>query len=137
MKEDVSGVQRLVEAPYVYIIGRSGSAVKDQLVYVPTRLEDIADLSEPLMDENGVQFHDKLRFFSGKYPFSFNKAKGQLCAVFNTSVILTYGTVIHVHVFCIAFSNMTIYKLMQFSIYGIKFAKMQRSKPNLIQQIFQ
>ena len=77
MKEDVSGVQRLVEAPYVYIIGRSGSAVKDQLVYVPTRLEDIADLSEPLMDENGVQFHDKLRFFSGKYPFSFNKAKGQ------------------------------------------------------------
>ena len=135
MKEDVSGVQRLVEAPYVYIIGRSGSAVKDQLVYVPTRLEDITDLSEPLMDDNGVQFHDKLRFFSGKYPFSFNKAKGQLRAVFNTSVILTYVTLILVY--CISFSNMTIYKLMQFSIYGIKFAKMQRSKPNLIQQIFQ
>ena len=135
MKEDVSGVQRLVEAPYVYIIGRSGSAVKDQLVYVPTRLEDIADLSEPLMDENGVQFHDRLRFFSGKYPISFNKAI-KLGAVFNTSVILTYGTVIHVY--CIAFSNMTIYKLMQFSIFGIKFAKRCNcSKPNLIQQIFQ
>ena len=74
MKEEVSGVQRLFEAPYVYIIERSKSAVKDQLVYVPARLEDIADLSEPLMDDNGVQFHDKLRLFSGKYLFSFNKA---------------------------------------------------------------
>ena len=54
MKEDVSGAQRLGKELYVYIIRRLGSAVKEQLVYVPTRLEDIADLSERLMDENGV-----------------------------------------------------------------------------------
>ena len=57
----------MVETPYVYLIARSTSSVKDQLLYVPTRLEDIEDLSEPLTDDSGKRYHDKLRFFSGKW----------------------------------------------------------------------
>ena len=41
-------MQAMVEVPYVYLLARSGSAVKDQILYVPTRLEDIEELAVPL-----------------------------------------------------------------------------------------
>ena len=48
---------------YVYLLARSGSAVKDQILYVPTRLEDIEELAVPLT-MNGNTYLDKMRFFS-------------------------------------------------------------------------
>lgn len=62
IQEATRGVQRLVEAPYVYLIARSGSSVKDQLLYVPARLEDIAEIDQEISDG----YRDKLRFFSGE-----------------------------------------------------------------------
>ena len=58
-------MQAMVEVPYVYLLARSGSAVKDQILYVPTRLEDIEELAVPLT-MNGITYLDKMRFFSGK-----------------------------------------------------------------------
>ena len=45
--------QAMVEVPYVYLLAGSGSAVKDQILYVPTRLEDIKELAIPLT-MNGI-----------------------------------------------------------------------------------
>ena len=56
----------MVEVPYVYILVRSGSSVKDQLLYVPTRLEDIADMSVPI-EQDGTIYTDTLRLFTGKH----------------------------------------------------------------------
>ena len=52
-------VQKLVEQPYVHLLAQSGSAVKDQLLYVPTRWEDIDDMSTKL-EFDGQPFTDKL-----------------------------------------------------------------------------
>ena len=41
-------MQATVEVQYVHLVARSGSAVKDQILYVPTRLEDIEELAIPL-----------------------------------------------------------------------------------------
>lgn len=60
-------IQSVVEKPYVYILARSGSTVKDQLMYVPTRLEDIRDLAEPI-EMNDREYMDQLRFFTGDGP---------------------------------------------------------------------
>ena len=57
-----------MEQPYVYIMAQSGSSVKDQLLYVPTRLEDIEELSQTLRDENGTEYKDILQYFSGDTP---------------------------------------------------------------------
>ena len=70
-------VQKLVEQPYVYLLAQSGSAVKDQLLYVPTRWEDIDDLSTKL-EFDGQRFTDKLRFFSGDNP-ARQLESGQQC----------------------------------------------------------
>ena len=55
----------MVEHPYVYLLARSGSSVKDQLLYVPTRLEDLEDLKDPLVLKDGRTYHDVMHFFSG------------------------------------------------------------------------
>ena len=52
-------VQKLVEQPYVYLLAQSGSVVKDQLLFVPTRWEDIDDMSTKL-EFDGQPFTDKL-----------------------------------------------------------------------------
>ena len=54
----------MVEVPYVYLLGRSSSSVKDQLLYVPTRLEDLDQLSTPI-EMNGMAYTCTMRFFSG------------------------------------------------------------------------
>lgn len=61
----------------MYILAQSGSAVKDQLLYVSTRWEDIKDLSTKL-EINGNKFIDKLRFFSGDNP-ARQLESGQQC----------------------------------------------------------
>lgn len=48
-------------------MARSGSSVKDQILYVPARIEDIKELDEPLAVE-GVVYKDVLRYFSGDSP---------------------------------------------------------------------
>ena len=55
----------MVETPYVYLLARSGSAVKDQLLYVATRLEDFAELNNPVAI-NGIEYTDTMRIFSGR-----------------------------------------------------------------------
>lgn len=70
-------VQELVEKPYVYILAQSGSSVKDQLLYVPTRLEDIDDLSVTIEVE-GHEYMDRLRWFSGDTP-ARQLESGQQC----------------------------------------------------------
>lgn len=56
-----------MEAPYLYVLARSGSSTKDQIMYVPTRLEDIKELEQEL--SCGEQtYKDDLRFFSGDSP---------------------------------------------------------------------
>ena len=66
-----------MEQPYVYILAQSGSSVKDQLLYIPTRLEDISTLSHAL-DIDGQIYHDKMRFFSGDTP-ARQLESGQQC----------------------------------------------------------
>ena len=55
----------MVEAPYVYLLARSGSAVKDQLLDVATRLEEFAELNNPVAI-NGIEYTDTMRIFSGR-----------------------------------------------------------------------
>ena len=77
-----SNVQGLVEVAYVYILARSGSSTKDQLLYVPTRLEDIEDLAWKL-DVDGKKYRDILRFFSGDTPARQLEAGNQCGGRFN------------------------------------------------------
>ena len=67
LKERKVCVQSTVEAPYLYLLARSASSVKDQILYVPTRLEDIQELEQNLTID-GQEYCDKLRFFSGDTP---------------------------------------------------------------------
>lgn len=67
MQVNESSVQRLVETPYIYMLARSSATVKDQLLYVPTRLEDLHQLSNTVRGPNGIDYKDRLRFFSGKF----------------------------------------------------------------------
>lgn len=62
-----SNVQGLVERAYLYILARSGTSVKDQLLYVPTRSEDIEQLIEDLTIDGEV-YYDAMRLFSGDTP---------------------------------------------------------------------
>ena len=57
-------VQAMVEVPYVYLLARSTSSIKDQLLYVPTRLEDLEQLDAPITIDN-TTYICKMRFFSG------------------------------------------------------------------------
>ena len=77
-----SNVQGLVEVAYVYILARSGSSTKDQLLYVPARLEDIEDLALKL-DVDGKKYRDILRFFSGDTPARQLEAGHQCGGRFN------------------------------------------------------
>ena len=56
----------MVEVPYVYLLARSSSSVKDQLLYVPTRLEDLELLDIPITVDD-MTYRCKMRFFSGKH----------------------------------------------------------------------
>ena len=58
-------VQTMVEHPYVYLLVRSGASVKDQLLYVPTHFEHLADLKNLLVLKDGRTYHDVMHFFSG------------------------------------------------------------------------
>lgn len=60
-------MQSTVEAPYLYLLARSGSSTKDQIMYVRTRLEDIKGLEQPISFQ-GKDYTDRMRFFSGDSP---------------------------------------------------------------------
>ena len=62
----------MVEAPYIYLLARSGSAVKDQLLYVATRLEDFAELNNPVAID-GIEYTNTMRIFSGRQHVSVVK----------------------------------------------------------------
>lgn len=70
-------MQGTVEQPYVYIVARSGSSVKDQILYVPTRVEDLMELQDPILVK-GKPYVDVLRFFSGDTP-ARQLESGQQC----------------------------------------------------------
>jgi len=43
----------VVESPYIYLLAQSNSSVKDQLLYIPTRLEDLTELEEKISSKDG------------------------------------------------------------------------------------
>ncbi|KXJ09520.1 hypothetical protein AC249_AIPGENE11011 [Exaiptasia diaphana] len=66
-KRDVD-VQATIEEPQFYILGNSRSTVEDQMKFVPTRQEDLRQLSTKITTELGVQIDDKMRFMNGDNP---------------------------------------------------------------------
>jgi len=78
IQETPVNVQSVVESPYIYLLAQSNFSVKDQLLYVPTRLEDLRELEEKISSKDGRTFTDKLRFFSGDSPARQLEA-GQQC----------------------------------------------------------
>ena len=56
-----------MEAPYLYLLASSGGSVKDQIMYVKTRLEDLEQLREKI-SEGGKEYRDRLRYFPGDSP---------------------------------------------------------------------
>ena len=48
-------------------MAESNSSIKDQLLYVPTRLEDMEEIMDSL-EINNSTYMDKLRLFSGDTP---------------------------------------------------------------------
>lgn len=71
-------VQSVVEKPYMYLLARSGSSVKDQLLYVATRREDLKALENPTNSPDGVPYTDVMRYFSGDSP-ARQLESGQQC----------------------------------------------------------
>ena len=59
-------VQSTVEAPYLYLLASSGGFVKDQIMYVKTRLEDLEQLREEI-SVGGKEYRDR-RYFPGDSP---------------------------------------------------------------------
>ena len=61
-------VQASVEEPQMYILGQSRSTVEDQMRFVPTRQEDLRDLSNSTVTESGIKVRDVMRFMNGDNP---------------------------------------------------------------------
>ena len=61
-------VQQIIEAPDVYIFGRSTDSIADKLSFIETRAEDIASLDQNIKSVDGVSYADYFRFFSGDHP---------------------------------------------------------------------
>ena len=56
-----------MEAPYLYLLARSWSSVKDQIMYVKTRLEDLEQLREEI-SVGGKEYRERLQYFPGDSP---------------------------------------------------------------------
>ena len=56
-----------MEAPYLCLPARSGGSVKDQIMYVKTRLEDLEQLKEEI-SVGGKEYRDRLQYFPGDSP---------------------------------------------------------------------
>lgn len=61
-------IQATVEEPQLYILGSSRSTVEDQLLFVPTRQEDLIDLNNPIQTPSGIEINDVMRFMNGDNP---------------------------------------------------------------------
>ena len=61
-------VQASVEEPQLYILGQSRSTVEDQMRFVPTRQEDLRELSNPTVTESGIKVWDVMRYMNGDNP---------------------------------------------------------------------
>ena len=62
---EIISVQKIIEAPQLYMIGRCAGSDSEQLSYGETRLECLAQMEQPIEDEQGFIFTDKMRFFKG------------------------------------------------------------------------
>ena len=60
-------IQTVVEKPYLYILGQSGSSDIDQLTYSDTRVEDLKEKCITATSMN-APFQDVFRMFSGDNP---------------------------------------------------------------------
>jgi len=61
-------VQASVEEPQLYIVSQSRSTVEDQMRFVPTRQEDLRELSNPTVTESGIKVWDVMRYMNGDNP---------------------------------------------------------------------
>jgi len=57
-------VQSIIEQPHLYMMGVSGGADADQMVFIPTRRECLQGLSQPIQ-ANGVKVKASMRFMNG------------------------------------------------------------------------
>ena len=67
----------MVEQPYIDILAESNSLIKDHLLCIPTRLENIEEMMDSL-EINNTTYMDKLRLFSGDNP-ARQLESGQQC----------------------------------------------------------
>lgn len=58
-------VQKIVETPNIYILGRAADTSSEKLTYIESRLEDIQQLNVPL-EIDRVTINDTMRFFHGR-----------------------------------------------------------------------
>ena len=68
------GVQAMVEQPETYILARC-PANSSQLMYSSLRLEDMKQIETTPLDVDGIQLHDKIRFFKGIPAKGFSNPK--------------------------------------------------------------
>ena len=62
-------IQTIVEKPYLYILGQSGSSDIDQLTYSDTRVEDLKEMHKCITATSmNAPFQDVFRMFSGDNP---------------------------------------------------------------------
>jgi hypothetical protein len=61
-------VQSLVEKPKMYVFGQSKSTDIDQMLYTPTRIQDLQTLDLPTVGSTGIKIYDVMRIFTGDNP---------------------------------------------------------------------
>lgn len=68
-EECFPNIQQMVEAPEIYMFGRSTDSIADKLSFIAERRIDLESLKEPVVDEvTNIQYKDRLRFFRGDHP---------------------------------------------------------------------
>lgn len=125
-----------METPYIYLLARSGAAVKDQILYVPTRLEDLKEMDVSVSLQDGTEYTDTMRFFSGDTPARQLEA-GQQCG--GTFERRTLCLMLNLHMLCIMscisiICNRNIWHARQSQMYNFSKCRITKT-PNLIRRL--
>lgn len=58
-------VQSMIEKPSIYLFANTFDSIAEKLSYVEERLEDLAEMAEPIITGNGITLNDTMRFLQG------------------------------------------------------------------------
>ena len=61
-------IEKVVQRPQVYILGRCSDKLVDQLCYIANRVEDLQELEDQIESECNALVTDVMRFFHGDHP---------------------------------------------------------------------